>query len=176
MDDLISLVFFGALILLSLLSGKKKKKRQQQQQRPRVTRPTPERIERERAGRVPQESQRPVRRSPAQAKAAEPQAEPKDLASELMKLLQGQMTPEPEPQRAPPEPEPYDEAESLEELEISSTERHEEFHEKYFDEPAIQPKKLRAAAYRRARIEFNNKSLRHAFVMKEVLGPPKGLE
>jgi hypothetical protein len=90
-----------------------------------------------------------------------------------MDLLQGRVA-EPAPAPAPlPEPE---EAVSLEALEPDRAEEHDRFHKEYVEPPPPVPGRRRAESYRRARLELSRKGLRQAFIMKEVLGPPKGLD
>ncbi len=95
-----------------------------------------------------------------------------------MQLLQGRL-PEPKPsERAvppPPElPEP-EEARSLETLEEAGAATHKRFHELYM-KPAPAVEVLKRDRFQKARLELRGKSLREAFVLKEVLGPPKGME
>ncbi len=72
-------------------------------------------------------------------------------------------------ERAPREPV------SLEQLDISSEERHDRFHERYLpDKPVARPA---GPARRRPVMEYLKPSnLRQAILLKEILGPPKGLE
>jgi hypothetical protein len=73
---------------------------------------------------------------------------------------------------AAPEPE---EAMSLEVTEPDAEQRHQEFHDLYVEQPPVE-RLSKPEVFRRAQLELSKASLRHAFVMKEVLGPPKGLE
>jgi type IV secretory pathway VirB10-like protein len=183
MDDLITLVFWGVLILVGILSGRKKKRAEAaRRQKPQVRVQRPPRLEAPRTARRPtpprvQAERVPAPRAPARPPTSEPTRR-KDLAEELMQFLQGQIAPEPE-RPAPPQPvaapESFPEARSLEAAEPARAKSHELFHEKYMDEaPVLAGPKSKT--YRRARLELNKKSLKHAFIMKEVLGPPKGLE
>ncbi len=161
MEDLVQLVFFGLLILFGVLSSRKKKKKPPAARpKPRVQQPRPARPVRERAN----------------ATAASPGAQSR---SELMQLLQGRVAePTPPPVRTPPavQPEPDVEALSLEELEPDRAARHERFHELYVKPPQPTALTRRVASFHRARLELSRKGLRRAFIMKEVLGPPKGLD
>jgi hypothetical protein len=96
-----------------------------------------------------------------------------------MQLLQGRVAePTPPPVRTPPalQPEPDVEALSLEELEPDRAARHEKFHELCVKPPQPTALTRRAVSFHRARLELSRKGLRRAFIMKEVLGPPKGLD
>jgi hypothetical protein len=72
------------------------------------------------------------------------------------------------------EPEP-EEAVSLEVLQPDTAERHQRFHDLYVGQP-LGEKPSEPKVFRRAQLELSKRSLKQAFVMKEVLGPPKGLE
>ena len=95
-----------------------------------------------------------------------------------MQLLQGRL-PEPKAsERAIPSPEELpepEEARSLETLEEAGTTSHKRFHDLYM-EPAPIMEKPKRDRFTRARLELRGRSLREAFVLKEVLGPPKGME
>ena len=81
-----------------------------------------------------------------------------------------------EPQQAVAVAEPeYEEAVSLETIEPDIEERHGEFHDRHVTQRLVDmPSK--AQVFSRVQLELSKRGLRHAFVMKEVLGPPKGLE
>lgn len=64
------------------------------------------------------------------------------------------------------------EARSLEALEISSEDRHAEFHDRYI-EPVAPP---RASPALGTRLTMSPKNIREAVIWKAVLGPPKGLD
>lgn len=83
-------------------------------------------------------------------------------------------TAEPQQSVAVVEPEP-EEAVSLETIEPDTEERHRKFHDLYVSESPGK-KRTKAGVFRGAQLELSKRSLRHAFVMKEVLGPPKGLD
>jgi hypothetical protein len=190
-EDLIQLLFFAALIMFALLGRKKKKPPLQQKPRPPRVQPRPR----------PQREVSDAARVEPQRASSEP-AKQKSLAEELFKMLQGQVEGvEPEP--TPPAPEPVvfaEEAQSLETLEPAGTTSHQRFHDLYIEElpsepepqphvepyreelpseperqPHVAPYRDQAAA-RKEQFEFTRKKLQRAFILKEVLGPPKGLE
>ena len=169
MDDLFTLIVFALFVLFGLMSSAKKK-RPPQAPRPKpptsVPTPAPTRPARD----------LPSRREPERVQVEKPG---RTLAEELLELLKQQAEPE---TAAPPVPEPYrpvllpdldDEARPLESLEPLSAESHEEFHERYV--AAAQPPEP-AGEKRRERRPLTQKELRRAFVMKEILGPPRGLQ
>ncbi len=183
MEDLVQLVFFGLLILFGVLSSRKKKKKPPAARpKPRVQQPRPARPVRERANATAASPGAQSRSVPPRQPAIEPRAsaapvrdQPRDLAQELMQLLQGRVAePTPPPVRTPPavQPEPDVEALSLEELEPDRAARHERFHELYVKPPQPTALTRRVASFHRARLELSRKGLRRAFIMKEVLGPP----
>jgi len=178
MDDLVNLIIIGLVALFALMSGKKRKKPPPAPppRRPvRAARPTPQ--ERPRPVSTAVRDRKPVAGVPDRAKTAEP-ARPRDLAEELLQFLQGRVpqTQPAAPAVTPPEalPEP-DEARSLERLEGADAETHKRFHELYM-EPAPALDAPKSGRFTKARLELRGKSLREAFVLKEVLGPPKGME
>jgi len=99
-------------------------------------------------------------------------------------MLQQQVEPvEREIPPAPPEPAFIErEPETLETLEPAGTTSHDRFHELYVEElpdesppqPHVEPYSDRAE--RKERLALTHKKLQNAFIMKEILGPPKGIE
>lgn len=183
MDDLVQLIFFGLLILFGLLSGRRKKKKTppvQTRARPRT--PPPSTVRPDRAAAAAPRAALPEgaaagQRGSTSPVSAEPPPRPRDLAQELFDLLQGRgpvQTSEPRHAVAVTEPEP-EEAVSLEVLEPDTAARHREFHDRYVGQPPGE-KPSEPKVFRRAQLELSRRSLKQAFVMKEVLGPPKGLE
>jgi hypothetical protein len=193
-EDLVQLLFFAALILFGLLGSARKKKKGQQVQarRPPVRRPPVER-------RVPSgESGR------AEASGPAPPPRKRSIAQELFDLLQERIEEPPAGPQAPRRArEPVvveQEPQSLETLEPAGGKSHERFHELYVSEAetikpyeqqtakpykqeTAKPYKHEAAKEpdedaedRKARLELSRRKLQQAFIMKEVLGPPKGLD
>ena len=173
MEDLIQLLFFAALIMFGLLARKKKKPPIVQKPRPRQVQPRPS----------------PERRVAEAAPVAESRAESEParqggLAEELFKMLQQQVEPvEREIPPAPPEPAFIErEFETLETLEPAGTTSHDRFHELYVEElPDESPPQPHVAPYsdraeRKERLALTRKKLQNAVIMKEILGPPKGIE
>ncbi len=181
MEDLIQLLFFAALIMFGLLARKKKKPPIVQKPRPRQVQPRP-RPERSVADAAPV----------AESRAESEPARQRGLAEELFKMLQQQVEPvEREMPPAPPEPAFFErEPETLETLEPAGTTSHDRFHELYVEElpdesppqphdesppqPHVEPYSDRAE--RKERLALTHKKLQNAFIMKEILGPPKGIE
>ena len=174
MDELVQLIFFAAIILFAML-GRKRKKRPPLQE-PTQPRPT---VRTERT--MPTQSRFVPRRDEAEAqsapvKSAQQRPEKKrGIAEELLEMLQ-QRIEVPEEPSPPPEPVAVESVpESLETLEPDGAERHERFHELYVDKQSgAQPYQEREA--RGQRLELSRKKLQQAFIMKEVIGPPKGIE
>jgi hypothetical protein len=180
-DDLVQLLLFGAIILFGIFGSRKKKSQQMQKRRPQ---PRPQRP------RVELPERRPV--SPP-ATARSPQRR-RGLAEELFEALRQQMEepqrpevvePPPPPPPPAPLPPPMEEAVSLEVLEPAGEASHRRFHDLYMDQqpaPKRSPDRHRdERAYedrtaRKKRMELTRNRLQHAFVMKEIIGPPKGLE
>ncbi len=194
MEDLFQILFFAALILFGLLgNARKKKKGRQVQQRPRVRQPPVERPEPPRGA------------TRAQSSDTAPPARQRSIAQELFELLQERVEVEPAPP-PPPAPAPVtepvifeDEAQSLETLEPAGGKSHERFHDLYLAEKEkIEPYRLKvperrgeetamrrreetAIPYedveqRKARLELSRHRLQQAFIMKEILSPPKGMQ
>ncbi|MEJ2239988.1 MAG: hypothetical protein P8X82_16985 [Gemmatimonadales bacterium] len=184
MDDLFQLLFFAALILFGLLGSARKKKKGQQVQPPR--RPP--------VRRPPVERREPAREATrAQSSASAPPPRQRSIAQELFELLQERVDVEPPP---PPVMEPVvaeDEAKSLETLEPAGGKSHERFHELYVsEEETTKPYERKTAtpykqekgseSYgehiddRKTKLELSRRKLQQAFIMKEILGPPKGME
>lgn len=76
-----------------------------------------------------------------------------------------------------------DEAKSLETLEPAGGKSHERFHELYMREAKMAKSQRPEASEpyedverRMARLELSRRKLQQAFIMKEILGPPKGME
>jgi len=83
----------------------------------------------------------------------------------------------------PPEPVVVEVPESLETLEPAGEESHRRFHDLYMDQPSPgdlteerDDRPYEEPAARRKRLELTRKKLQHAFIMKEIIGPPKGIE
>lgn len=184
MDDIIQLIFFGALILFGLFSSAKKKKSVAPPQ-PRPRSPLSE------GGTGPPGSRRQELGEPREVGRTRPPAVRATLASELLEILknQGQLTrPEPvdevEPEFVPEPPSttvrrsvervrPF--VQSLETTEPLGEASHEEFHDKY--KPGRIDKHYAMEADRRSiRLVTARRKLRQAVIMAEVLGPPKGLQ
>ena len=169
MDELVQLIFFAAIILFAML-GRKRKKRPPLQ-KPMQPRPTT----------VPTQSRSVPRRDVAEAqsalvKSAQQRPEKKrGIAEELLEMLQQRIE---VPQQPSPPPEPLtveSVPESLETSEPARRESHERFHARYVDKQSgAQPYQEREA--RGQRLELSRKKLQQAFIMKEVIGPPKGIE
>jgi len=175
MDDLIQLLFFAALILFALVGSARKKKRPPMKAPPpRVRRPPLERRE-----SVPE-------RSRVESSGAARPRQQRSIAQELLELLQERVEIEQPTPPAPPPPPPVvvqDEAQSLETLEPAGGKSHERFHELYMheEETAKRRKPETIEPYeeleeREARMKLSRRGLQHAFIMKEILGPPKGME
>jgi len=179
-DDLVQLVFFGLLILFGLMSGRRKKKTPPVQSRARPRTPPASTIRPERASVPPRrvalpESAEAVQRGSVSPVRAEPPPRPRDLAQDLFDLLQGRApVPTGEPRQAVAAAEP-EEAVSLEVIEPDTQERHQKFHDRYIGRPAAEERSA-PKVFSKAQLELSKRGLRQAFVMKEVLGPPKGLE
>ncbi len=179
LGDLLLLIFIVAG-LLSTLAGGKKKRKGVPQARPR---PGPQR---QPSPRRPGGTTGP-REVPQSEPSLDPGARPVPTQmEEILRQLGLDVGPEPE------EPEPAVEREpepasiplrgeprvvSLEEeaLNLPDADReqlHSEFHEKY-----IRPLESVARASRssRARLRLNPTTLREAIILREILGPPKGL-
>jgi len=109
------------------------------------------------------------------------------IAQELLEVLPERVEIEPPaPPPPPPAMEPVvveDEAQSLETLEPAGGKSHERFHERYMreEETAKRRKPETIEPYeeleeREARMKLSRRGLQQAFIMKEILGPPKGME
>jgi hypothetical protein len=188
--DLIILLFIVTSILSSLVGGKKK---QQAKKRPQA-RPRPRPVQ------LPQ--QRRVESAPAGG-ASTPAPPPRETETaqtmeDILRQLGLDVGPEPEPEFEPepepvPEPVVRDETPRLERdrvgreipqvrsLEDNTAEVvadragpvHRQFHEQYvkpFEQTRIEEPRSRA------RIHLNPRSLREAVILKEILGPPKGMQ
>ena len=175
MDDLIQLVFFLVLVLFGLLSGSRKK---------RVPpRPGPARA---REGREPAGPAGPVRRVERPAETSRVVArqafEPEGVAPEarktdgLFELWESGILTEPALVETPTAEaiEFGEEAYSLETIEPEVTEVPEEARER---RPAAADAATPSepSGGRKGRLDLTRETLQHAFVMKEILGPPKGL-
>jgi hypothetical protein len=185
-DDLGQLIFVVLFILFGLISSSKKKSRP----KPRVREIPPSEDGRPLPTEVPGYADKMVR--PKRA-----------LAEELLAVLQGQ--PEPESELVVVLPEVDDEACSVETLEPAGAETHKRFRERYVDvvlkespdaveetatprpyaikatrpylvEEATTPQPYAVHSTSKRKKQLTRSELRHAFVMKEVLGPPKALE
>ncbi len=160
MGDFVELIIFLAILIIGLLSGSRKKTQSQQKPRARPQRRPEPAAATQTARPVPQ---------PAPARGG------KTLEESLLDLLQ-QRVPEPvqpEPAFEPVVPEPT-EARSLEPLEVSTEQRHAEFHERYLPEgPAI----VQGPRYTpiRQRLLGSPQSVRDGIILQTILGPPKGL-
>jgi hypothetical protein len=183
-DELIQLLLFAAIILFGIFGRKKKKPQQAQRPRPRPQQPRP----RPRTEMPARPSAISEAGAPG-ATATRTPAKPRGLAEELFHMLQQQMeAPQrvepPKPERVPlPEPVVVEEAESLETLEPAGEASHRRFHDLYMDQPPSadltqEPvdKPYEEPAARRKRLELTRQKLQHAFIMKEIIGPPKGME
>ncbi len=174
MDELVQLIFFAAIILFGVLARKRKKR--PPLQKPIQPRPT---VRTERT--VPTQSRSVPRRDVAEAQSAlvrSAQQRPekkRGIAEELLEMLQ-QRIEVPEQPSPPPEPLTVESTpDPLETLEPAGRASYERFHERYVDkESGDRPYQEREA--RGQRLELSRKKLHQAFIMKEVLGPPKGIE
>lgn len=171
MDELVQLIFFAAIILFGVL-GRKRKKRPPLQ-KPMQPRPT---VRTERT--VPTQSRSVPRRDVAEAqsalvKSAQQRPEKKrGIAEELLEMLQQRIE---VPEQPTPPPEPLAVESVPETLESAATERHERFHERYVDkESGDRPHQ--EGKSRKQRLVLSRKRLQQAFIMKEIIGPPKGIE
>jgi len=173
-DELVQLIFFAAIILFGVL-GRKKKKRPPLQT-PAQPRPT---VRTEQA--VPIQPRSVPRHEVAEAQSAlvkSAQERPKKVqgvAEELLEMLQ-QRIEVPEEPSAPPEPLVSESVpETRETLEPAGGARHKRFHERHMNrEPDDQPYGERNT--RKQRLALSREKLHQAFIMKEILGPPKGIE
>ena len=176
--DLIILIFIVTSLLSSIAGGKKK---QQAKKRPQArSRPPQESLPDQRPEPVPT----PPAREPDGAGTME------DILRQLGLDVGPQPQVEPQLEPAPP-PAPIErellrdrvereipQAASLEDESIDSVvERagpeHEEFHERYVE--AFEQTRI-ANPRSRARLLLNPRSLREAVILKEILGPPKGMQ
>jgi hypothetical protein len=170
MEDLISLLIFGAVILFSMLGSRKKRA---QGQRPPVRRP---------AQAAARPSPRPVRervqpatrpetpQSPDRQRT-EPGGEPQELVEGLLDLLRGRIPIEVPTPKAEPEVEVDDEARSLE-TEPDRAREHREFHDRYV-EPSVP---ATVTPQPRSRYRLTPKTAREAVVWTAIFTKPKGLE
>jgi hypothetical protein len=184
-DDLLQLLFFAALILFALVGSARKKRR------PPVQGPPP------RVRRPQVETRESVAGTSRVESAGAPPRRQRGIAQELLELLQERVEieqptppapppppPPPPPRRPPREPVVFrDEAQSLETLEPAGGKSHERFHELYMHgEKMAKGRKPEAhepyedLEHRMARLELSRHKLQQAFIMKEILSPPKGLE
>ena len=176
MDELIQLLLFAAIILFALF-GRKKKPQQTQKPRPRPQAPRPR-----------LRTDVPARQAAASEPAAARPARRRGLAEDLFEMLQQHME-APQPRAAPqlemappPEPVAVEIPESLETLEPAGEESHRRFRERYVEPTSgdvtreRKDKPYEEPAERRRRLELTRKKLQHAFVMKEIIGPPKGMQ
>jgi len=173
-DELVQLIFFAAIILFGVLGRKKKK-------RPPIPKPAQPRPAVKVEQTVPRQPPLSVRREAAEAQSAlvrsaqETPTNPGGVAEELLKMLQQRLEipEEPEP---PPEPVKVESVpETLETLEPAGGKSHDRFHERYVDkESGDRPYQQREA--RAQRLVLSRKKLQQAFIMKEIIGPPKGIE
>jgi hypothetical protein len=182
MDDLGSIIFIILFILFGLLgSGRKKKKPPQPRPRPRIER---------------EEPPAPVRRAPRQPtrtasagssiggsgaeRGSAPPPRRKDLAEELLDFLQGKVPVERPVDESVLEIESEPEFITLDDearaSQVSDRPRASELpSEPKVEVPHVPPG---TAPRRGLRFErgFDRARLRRAFIMKEIIGPPKGLE
>jgi hypothetical protein len=168
-EELVQLIFFAAIILFSIVARKKKRPAAQKPARPRpraqIERDEPQPVQRQRA-----EAQSVLVKS----KEERPEAK-RGIAEELLEMLQ-QRIEVPEQQQTPTVPQPVEAApESLETLEPAGGESHERFHERYIDEPQVE-RPYQEHEERKQRLELSRKKLQEAFILKEIIGPPKGIE
>jgi len=171
MEDLVTLLIFGAVFIFSLMAGKKKKA---QGQRPpararsqAAVRPSPR--------RTPAGSSAPLQpvASATPAQRSKPSGEPQEMVEGLLDLLRGRI---PIEVRAPePETEPRvdvdDEAQSL--MSAPDREReHREFHEKYVAHSVPATVTPRS----QSRYRLTPKTAREAVVWTAIFTKPKGME
>ena len=174
MDELVQLIFFAAIILIGVL-GRKRKKRPPVQ-KPIQPRPT---VRTERT--MPTQSRSVPRREVAEAqsalvKSAQMRPEKKrGVAEELLEMLQKRLEVPQEPAVSQEPPAVESVPETLETLEPAGGRSHDRFHELYMNkESGGRPYEERET--RKQRLVLSRKNLQRAFIMKEILGPPKGLE
>ncbi len=203
-EDLIRLLFFAVLMVFWILSGIKKKNAQPPKQTPRPEisearqkHPKPLRESADRTRSMP-EFEKPAARVSAeelepQTTAEKPQ---KGLAEELLAMLQAQAEPKPVQVEVIQPVEIEEVVEEIEPIEVVDRESHDRFHALYVEEekpskPYALDAEDGAEAYAietevrkpyqigeraRAKKKLSRSELRHAFIMREVLGPPKALE
>jgi hypothetical protein len=164
MEDLVSLLIFGAVFIFSLLAGGKKKRAQQQ--RPPV-RPQP---------RAAVEQRRSTAQSATAAtptRQPKPGGEPPELVEGLLDLLRGRIPLETRTPQVEPEPrvDIDDEAQSLMEVPDRAQE-HQEFHDKYVEHSVPATVTWRP----RSRYRLTPKTAREAVVWTAIFTKPKGLE
>ena len=185
LGDLLLLIFIVSG-LLSTLAGGKKKRKGASQAPPRPPRP---RSQRQSSPRAPGERARP-REVPRPQPSLDPGAGPVPTQmEEILRQLGLDVGREPEVE----EPEPFVEleaeaqsiplreeprvvsleGESLEPLDDGGEGRHTEFHEKYIRPLESVDRRSRSS---RARLRLNPATLREAILIREILGPPKGLQ
>ena len=203
-EDLIRLLFFAILMVFWIVSGIRKKNVSSQKQIKRhpetVVSQPPSLLENRKATAAADEqapdafamenSPRVMERQPVESRPK------KSLADELLAMIQEQAAPEPkvvevvEPVMLEPKPEPT-------KPEVTPVrESHERFHELYVEEgqsskpyaldaedgaeaysiQKVEKKPYQARKRARAKKGLSRRELKHAFVMREVLGPPKALE
>lgn len=177
MEDLVQLVIFAIILILGLLSGSRRKR--QQGQRPQSRQPVrrPSRQPAVRRG-LPERAEPSAQASTAASRlpTPSPSARPRSKFEETLLDLLQQRIPEPErpepvlPQPALPEA-PQEEAQSLEQLNISADERHARFHERYVEARAAPGEHTSI----RRRLIAGPQSLRDGVIWQAILGKPKGL-